>query len=280
MSGRRAWVTLAVTAALVAGCSGGGASGGGTSGGADPAGSEPASSAAVSTVRIAAASDLRFALDEITARAEREHPEIDVAVTYGSSGQFVQQIVNGAPFDLYLSADRAYVDDLVAEGLADGDDVFEYAVGRLVTWYPNGAPATPDLAGLADPVVRTVAIANPEHAPYGRAAVAALESSGLLPAVEPKLVLGENVAQAAEFARTGNADAAIVALSLVLADPVREVGEWTEVPLEAFPRLLQAGVVLSGAQDPDAARVIGDAITGDAGRAILADYGFSFPSDS
>lgn len=248
---------VATAMALVSGCSSGG---------------EP-----TSTVRIAAASDLRFALDEIAVIAERENPGVDIVVTYGSSGQFVQQIRNGAPFDMYLSADRAYVDDLVAEGLADPADVFEYAVGRLVTWYPSGAPSTPDLEGLTDPQVRTVAIANPEHAPYGRAALAALESTGIRSVVEPKLVLGENVAQAAEFARTGNADAAIVALSLVLADPVRDVGTWTEVPLDAFPRLVQAGTVLSGAQDPDAARAFSAIVTGETGRSILADYGFSFP---
>lgn len=264
MTTRRRWTAFAAATAcalaLLSGCSSG--------------------SASTSAVRIAAASDLRFALDEIAGIVEREHPEIDLAVTYGSSGQFVQQIRNGAPFDLYLSADRAYVDDLVAEGLADASDVFDYAVGRLVAWYPSGAPSTPDIAGLADPRVRTVAIANPEHAPYGVAAMAALESTGALASVEPKLVLGENVSQAAEFARTGNADAAIIALSLVLADPVRDVGEWTEVPLDAFPRLLQAGTVLASAQDPDAARIVAGIITGDAGRGILADYGFTFPEQS
>ncbi len=261
---RRGWPGVAAAAAcllaLVSGCS--------------------TTDESTSTVRIAAASDLRFALDEITGIVAQEHPEIELSVTYGSSGQFVQQIRNGAPFDLYLSADRAYVDDLVTEGLADSEDVFEYAVGRLVTWYPSGAPATPDLAGLADPRVRTVAIANPEHAPYGVAAMAALESTGLLDSVQPKLVLGENVSQAAEFARTGNADAAIVALSLVLADPVRDVGAWTEVPLDAFPRLLQAGTVLTSAQDPGAARTVAGIITSDTGRRILADYGFTFPEPS
>jgi molybdate transport system substrate-binding protein len=260
----RACIALVLGSALVTGCS---------------SADEPGADGANSTVRIAAASDLRFALEEITSITEQEHPEIDIAVTYGSSGQFVQQIQNGAPFDLYLSADRAYVDDLVDEGLVERADVFEYAVGRLVTWYPDGAPSTPDLDGLTDAKVRTVAIANPEHAPYGRAAIAALDSTDLLPTVEPKLVLGENVAQAAEFARTGNADAAIIALSLVLAEPVRDVGEWTEVPLDTFPRLVQAGAVLSGAQDPDAARIVGETITGDAGRDILAAYGFSFPDE-
>lgn len=244
--------------------------------------SAPASSAdATGTVRIAAAADLRFALDEITALVEREHPELDVTTTYGSSGQFVQQLRDGAPFDLYLSADRAYVQDLVDAGLARSDDVFPYAIGRLVTWFPEGAPESgAGIEGLADDAVRTVAIANPEHAPYGRAALAALDSAGLRTAVDPKLVLGENVAQAAEFARSGNADAGIVALSLVLSDPLRGLGSWTEVPLASYPRLDQAGVVLADAADPAAADVVRAAMLGPEGRAILAEYGFSLPGDA
>lgn len=240
--------------------------------------SSPSDSTA--TVRVAAASDLRFALEEIRDRVVEEDPGIDMAITYGSSGQFLQQILNGAPFDVYLSADRAFVDELVSADLAQPDDTFDYAVGRLVTWYPDGGADGTGLDGLLDPAIRTVAIANPEHAPYGKAAVAALTSQGLWDEVEPKLVLGENVAQAAEFARTGNADAAIIALSLVLADPVRTMGTWTEVPLEAFPRLNQAGVVLSSAADPVAAQMVRDVITGSTGRAILADYGFSMPGES
>jgi molybdate transport system substrate-binding protein len=123
-----------------------------------------------------------------------------------------------------------------------------------------------------------VAIANPAHAPYGKAALAALESAGVREAVESKLVLGENVAQAAEFARSGNADAGIVALSLVLSDPLRGVGSWTEVPLGSYPTLSQAGVVLAGADDPEAAAVVREAMLSPEGRAILARYGFSLPA--
>jgi molybdate transport system substrate-binding protein len=227
---------------------------------------------------LAAASDLRFALDEITAMVEREHPELTITSTYGSSGQFAQQIRNGAPFDVYLSADEAFVKDLVDEDRADAADAFPYAIGRLVTWFPDGSPGPEaGLATLAGPTVRTVAIANPEHAPYGRAALAALETAGVLDAVQPKLVLGENVAQAAEFARSGNADAGIVALSLVLSDPLRGIGSWTEVPIDSYPRLEQAGVILAGAADRRAAMRVRDAMRSDEGRAILAEYGFSLP---
>lgn len=240
-----------------------------------------APSDATGTVRVAAASDMKFALDEIIEQVEREHPELEISVTYGSSGQFVQQLRNGAPFDVYLSADAAYVQDLVDDGLADARDAFPYAVGRLVTWFPVGAP-TPDagIGALADESIRTVAIANPDHAPYGKAAMAALDSAGVRGVVEEKLVLGENVAQAAEFARSGNADAGIVALSLVLSDPLRGVGSWTEVPLDTYPRLDQSGVVLSGAVDPAAAGIIREALISQEGRAVLAEYGFFLPDQA
>lgn len=235
---------------------------------------------AAGTVRIAAASDLKFALDEITAQVESEHPELEISTTYGSSGQFVQQLRNGAPFDIYLSADAAYVQDLVDAGLADSRDAFPYAVGRLVTWFPDDAPTLDvGIDVLADDSIRTVAIANPDHAPYGRAAMAALASAGVREDVEDKLVLGENVAQAAEFVRSGNADAGIVALSLVLSDPLRGVGSWTEVPLDSYPRLDQAGVVLAGADDPAAASVVREAILRPEGRSVLAEYGFFLPGD-
>jgi molybdate transport system substrate-binding protein len=235
--------------------------------------------ATVGEVRIAAASDLKFALDEIVALVAEEQPEVEVTTTYGSSGTFLSQIVNGAPFDLFLSADLAYPQELVAQGLASEEDLFPYAVGRLVLWAGDGGRLDPDdgLAGLAAPDVRRVAIANPEHAPYGVAAVEALRSAGVFDEVEPKLVLGENVAQAAEFVQSGNADAGIVALSLVKSDPLRDVGSWVEVPLDAYPRLYQGGVVLGSARDPDAARLVRDAMLGPEGAAILARYGFSLP---
>jgi molybdate transport system substrate-binding protein len=244
-----------------------------------PGGSAREDATPAREVRIAAASDLKFALDEIIARVEEAHPEIAVTTTYGSSGTFLSQILNGAPFDLYLSADLAYPRGLVEQGLASEEDLFPYAVGRLVLWTGDGGPIDPDdgLDALTAPEVRRVAIANPEHAPYGVAAVEALRSAGVLDEVEPKLVLGENVAQAAEFVQSGNADAGIVALSLVKSDPLRGVGSWAEVPLDAYPRLDQGGVVLGTARDPEAARVVRDAMLGPEGTAILARYGFALP---
>lgn len=258
----RRWAGLLLLVAMLAAC-----------GGSEAGSSERA------VVRVAAAADLKFALDEIVRIAEREQPDLDVEVTYGSSGMFLQQIVNGAPYDLYLSADLAFPQQLVDQGLAGPDDLFGYAVGHLVVWTPEGSPVDPaaGLPVLADDRIRRVAIANPEVAPYGRAAQAALRSAGLDDVVGPKLVLGENVAQAAEFVQSGNADAGVVALSLVLSDPLRGVGRWVEVPPEAFPLLKQAGVVLSGSPEAAAAREVRGVLLGPAGRAVLDRYGFVLP---
>lgn len=229
-------------------------------------------------VRVAAASDLKPALDQL--RPLVADRGVDLVPTYGSSGTFLQQIVNGAPYDLYLSADLAYPRELADRGLADPADVFPYAVGRLVLWVPDGSELDPadGLSVLTRPQVRKVAIANPEHAPYGRAAVAALARARVH--VPSKLVLGENVSQAADFVRSGGADAGIIAKSLVLSDPLRDVGRWSEVPLELFPRLEQGGVVLDGAQEPRAARVVRDVMLSAGGRAVLERYGFAVQDES
>lgn len=262
MSARRAGGLAVVTLLMASGC------------GAD------ASAGPAAEIHVAAASDLQFALDEVVADFEEaEGDAVSVSVTYGSSGTFVQQIANGAPVDLYLSADQDYAEQLVDEGHAEEDSLFRYAVGRLVVWAPDGSPAEPDqgLAGLTDDAVETVAIANPEHAPYGEAAVAALEDAGIYDEVADKLVRGENIAQAAEFAQSGNADAGIVALSLARAPGMREAGSHTEVPLDSFPRLDQAGVVLSGA--PSQTTDLVAYLRSPAGQDVLAEYGFYPPRE-
>lgn len=223
-------------------------------------------------VNVAAAADLRYALNDIITIAQDANPDSEFAVTYGSSGQFLQQIVNGAPFDLYLSADRAFPQQLVDEGLAT--DPFRYAIGRLVLWVPEGSSLDPrdGLSVLSD--ARRISIANPEHAPYGRAAVSAMETAGVYDALADRLVLGENVAQAAEFVLTGNADAGIVALSMVLSDPLRDVGTWWEIPVDTFPTIDQGGALIT---DSAGARALRDILTGPQGRDILARYGFTLP---
>jgi molybdate transport system substrate-binding protein len=155
---------------------------------------------------IAAAADLQFALDDILGGFRRAHPSADIRVVYGSSGNFYTQIRGGAPFDLFLSANLDYPRRLAGDGLAVPESLFTYAVGRIVVWAPAGSPLDPARLGmraLEAPEVRHVAIANPEHAPYGRAAVAAMKSMGVYDRVSGKLVLGENVAQALQFVESG-----------------------------------------------------------------------------
>ncbi len=232
-----------------------------------------------SSVRVAAASDLQFALDDVIEEFTQDHPEVEVEVTYGSSGNFAAQIRNGAPFDVYLSADIELAQDLADDGFGDPESVFDYAVGRLVVWAPQDSPAEVEagIEGLASEEVATVAIANPQHAPYGETAQAAMDTAGVTEELQDKLVLGENIAQAAEFVLSGNADAGIVALSLALSPPMTDAGSYTEVPLDSFPTLRQGGMLLDGAtgEDEDFVEFLG----ADQGQAILADYGFYPPSD-
>jgi len=226
------------------------------------------------TVRVAAAADLTFALPEISALVKEIDPTIDVAPAFGSSGQFLQQIVNGAPFDLFLSADRTFPQEVANRGLADPAEIFEYGVGRLVVWTTRPEFGTPTMQSLGDPSVRKIAIANPRHAPYGRAADTAIVNSGLADIVTPKLVLGENVSQAAEFVLSGSADVGVVALALVLAEAVQGEDAWTLVPADLHEPITQAGVVLTRAQDLEAARIVSDVMMSPAGQDVLRRYGF------
>ena len=231
-------------------------------------------------VRVAAAADLKFALDAVFAGTAVSSQGVRPAVTYGSSGSFYAQIENGAPFDLFLSADAEYPRRLAAKGLADGDP-FLYAVGRIALWVPARSRLdilALGLRALLDPSVRKVAIANPRHAPYGRAAEAAMTSLGVHEDVKRKLVLGENVAQAAQFVQSGAADAGVIALSLALSPQMRSGGRHVEIPFASYPRMDQAGLVLKGARDPVAARILRDALLGVRGREILEQSGFFPPA--
>lgn len=231
-------------------------------------------------VTVAAAADLKFALDELIAAWRARAPDVEVRVTYGSSGGFFAQIANGAPYDLFLSADAVYPRRLVEAGLAAKERVFPYATGRLSVWVPASSRLDlqrQGLAALLDPSVRRVAIANPAHAPYGRAAEAALLAAGLLDRVRPKLVLGENVAQAAQFVQSGNAEAGLVARSLTRAPVLLAEGRSWDVPASAHPRLEQAGVILSSSREPRAAADFAAWLTGQEGRAALARWGFEPP---
>jgi molybdate transport system substrate-binding protein len=223
---------------------------------------------------VAAAADLNFALPEIVRQFRPVAPAVDVQIAYGSSGNFYAQIGNGAPFDVFLSADVAYPRQLAANGLG-ANSVFAYAVGRLVVWVPAASALDPATA-LRDPSVKHIAIANPQHAPYGRAAQAALRTLGLYQTVEPKLVLGENIAQTLQFVESGAADAGIVAMSLAVAPAARARGRYWEIPLDAYPRMEQGGIVL---KDSPAARDFRAFLLSAAGRRILKQYGFFVPGE-
>jgi molybdate transport system substrate-binding protein len=228
-------------------------------------------------VRVAAAADLRFAFDELAAEFQKKNPGIKVTVSYGSSGTFYAQLANHAPFDLYLSADLDYPRKLIDGGLAVKESEFVYAVGHLVVWVPNGSKLDVDKLGLkavTDPSVKKLAIANPRHAPYGRAAEAALKKAGVYDAVKDRLVLGENIAQAAQFVESGAADVGILALSLALAPAMKDKGRYWTVPLDAYPRLEQGGVILSWAKDREAAQALRAFVTSKEGRGVLKQYGF------
>ena len=230
---------------------------------------------------IAAASDLKFALDEIAARFERETGKA-VRVTYGSSGNFYRQIQQGAPFELFLSADEEYVSRLASEQLTV-DGGARYATGRIVLFVPKGStmkadPAFADLrAALHDGRLRRLAIANPEHAPYGRAARQALEHAGLWSALSTRLVLGENVSQAAQFAVSGSAQAGIFALSLALAPDFAGKGDYVLIPEGWHEPLRQRAVLLRRAGDT--ARAFHLFLQQPPAREIFRRYGFVLPGE-
>ncbi len=227
-------------------------------------------------IRIAAASDLRWALDEVSTAFQREHPG-KIAVTYGSSGNFHSQLMNKAPFDLFLSADVNYPKDLVLRGLGVKDSLFVYGIGCILLWVPKASPIAVESLGLAalqQPSVKKIAIANPMHAPYGRAAEAALKRAGLLDGLRSKLVLGENISQTAQFVHSGAADIGFVALSLVIAGPMQDQGRWWMIPSEDHPIIEQGGVIMSWAEDPVLARAFRDFLMSPEGTAILKKHGF------
>lgn len=229
---------------------------------------------------IAAAADLKFALADIAEGFAKAHPGIEVKTTFGSSGNLCAQIENGAPFDLFLSADMSYPAKLIKAGKADPGTTFLYATGHLVVWVPAGSKidvASRGIQSLLDPAAKKIAIANPEHAPYGRAAVAALKSLGVYEQVQSRLVLGENVAQAAQFVQAGAADIGVFALSLALAPPMRDKGRFWEVPVAAYPKMEQGGVVLAAAKHRDEALRFRAWMSSAESAKILRAYGFVLP---
>jgi molybdate transport system substrate-binding protein len=238
------------------------------------------SAAATEVLDIAAAADLKFALDDLAARFHEAHPGVEPKITYGSSGTFYSQLSQHAPFDLFFSADVAYPTKLIEAGLANKNSLFVYGTGKIVVWVPNDSKfdfSRRGLAALAEPGVGKVAIANPQHAPYGRAAEAALKKQQVWNALQPRLILGENIAQTAQFAQSGSVDAGIIALSLALSPAMKDKGRYWIIPPEDYPKIEQAGVIMNYAAHPASAEALREFVTGPQGREILERYGFIAP---
>ena len=230
---------------------------------------------------VAAAADLSAALQEIGDRYQKK-TGVHLKLSFGASGALTQQIQNGAPFDLFFSADMDYPRQLIAAGAADPASLYQYAVGKLVLWVPADSPLDLDRKGinvLLDPSVKKIAVANPQHAPYGRAAVAALKHAGIYDQIADRLVLGENVAQAAQFVESGNAQAGFVALAHAVAPGMRGKGKYWEVPADFYPPLAQGVVVISHSQHKkEATEFLAYLKTKEAAE-LLRKFGFTLPQD-
>jgi molybdate transport system substrate-binding protein len=238
----------------------------------------PAPARAQPDLRIAAAADLQTAMPDLALAFKREHG-VTVSASFGSSGNFFAQIRNGAPFDVFLSADVEYPRRLIADRQADPASLVEYATGRIVLWArkEDGVDLGKGLDVLRDPRVRKVAIANPDHAPYGRAAISALKTAGLHDAVQSKLVLGENISQTAQLVESGNADVGIIALSLALGPTLSARGTYIEISSASHPPISQAAIVISKSRRMEAARAFVRFLTGRSARQILQRFGFAVP---
>lgn len=223
------------------------------------------------SLRIAAASDLDPALREVAARFE-ESSHIVVKLNFGSTGTLVRQIEQGAPVDVFLAANVNFVDQLSRQNLVLSHSITIYGQGRLVMWCRADAPLpVSSLEDLANPAIKRVALANPEHAPYGQAALQALTTAGLYPKIQNKLILSDNVSQALQFAQTGNVDVAFVALSLVQN---KKEGRLVLVDQSLYPPLNQALCILARSKYESQARMFAAFLTSPDGQEILRKYGF------
>lgn len=263
---KRFLLTLVAGAALLPGCKP-----------TPSTGAKPAST----TLTVAVASSVQFAMEALIQDYQATHPGAQVKATYGSSGSFFAQIQNKAPFDLFLAADMDYPEKLAKAGLVLDDQVSRYAVGGLVLWVPNASPLAVEKLGiqaLADPAVKKIAIANPKLAPYGAAAVAAMKALNVHTQAEPKLVLGENITQTAQFVESGAADIGFLALSHAVSDKMKGKGRYWEVPADRFPAIEQGLVIIKHTPNAAAARAFRDYILSDAAARVLQSHGFKLPA--
>ena len=227
---------------------------------------------------VAAAADLTFAFKDVAAQFQAQSSDT-LRISYGSSGNFFSQIKNGAPFDVFFSADVQYPQKLAAAGLVDQSSIYEYAAGKIVIWVPNSSKIdlSQGLNALLDPAIHKIAVANPEHAPYGRAAVAAMQHAGIYDKVKGKFVMGEDISQTAQFVQSGNADAGIVALSLALAPAMKDKGRFTIIPAEDYPPIIQAACIVKSTKHAELAKRFLEFIKQPATVAKMGEYGFVLP---
>lgn len=232
-------------------------------------------------ITIAAASDLNFVFREVVAAYEHTTGN-HVRLVFGSSGNFYAQIQQGAPFDLYFSADIGYPKKLIDEGLAVPNSLYKYATGRIVLWVPkeSSLDVTKGMDALLDPAIKKIAIANPKHAPYGRAAVSAMEYYKIYDRVRDKFVLGENISQTAQFAQSGAADIGIIALSLALAPTVQSLGSYWLIPQGTHPSIDQGVAIVKTSKNQDGGRKFIELLQTSTTKAIMQRYGFILPEEN
>jgi molybdate transport system substrate-binding protein len=234
---------------------------------------------AAQEITVAAAADLQFVMQDVGARFQKDTGK-SVKLIYGSSGNFAQQLQNGAPFDMFFSANLDYPKRLEAAGLTEPGSFYEYAIGKIVIWVPNDSKLDvgPGLKALLDPSIKKIAIANPEHAPYGKAAVAAMQKENIYDQVKDKFVLGENISQTASFVASGSADVGIVALSLALSPNMKEKGRYAEIPAADYPAIEQACVIMRSSKNKDIAQQFLKFIQSAPVKELFQKYGFAIPN--
>ena len=230
-------------------------------------------------LRVAAAADTQFVLPQIATAFEQRTGD-KVVLSFGSSGNLSAQIQNGAPFDVFLSADTEYARKLVDGGLADAASLYQYAEGELVLWVPANSALDPSqgIDILRDSGIRRIAIANPQHAPYGRAAVAALQHAGIYDAIRSKLVLGENIAQVFQFVSSGNADIGLLSLSLVEASQAH--GKYSLISESLYPPIQQSAVALKNSSHRAAANAFLEFLKTSEAKTMLQKSGLAPPRPS
>ncbi len=231
-------------------------------------------------LKVAAAANLQYAMTELKSKFEESQPDVLLEVTYGSSGQFFSQLSQLAPYDIFFSADTNYPQKLMEQGFITKADYFPYASGQLVLWAPEGSPLDLETFGmqiLLDPSVKKIAIASPRLAPYGSAAVEAMQHFELYDQIKVKLVLGENISQAAHFVESQAADVGVLAYSLVCVPERSNRGEYWKIPTDAYSPIIQTGGILKTSPHPAAARQIRDFALDHEGQEILTRFGYTIP---